>query len=87
MEQIIFIILHKQYIEEHLKKYQKTVAQIVLRWNLQKGVITIPKSLKKERIDSNADLFDFELSQEDVRRIDALDQNLRTGPDPDNLNF
>ncbi|AXT54028.1 aldo/keto reductase [Aquimarina sp. BL5] len=69
------------------KKYNKTVAQIVLRWNLQKGVITIPKSAKKERIISNADLFNFELSQEDVTYIDSLDRNQRTGPDPDNFNF
>jgi len=69
------------------KKYNKTVAQIVLRWNLQKGVMTIPKSAKKERIISNADLFNFELSQEDVTYIDSLDRNQRTGPDPDNFNF
>lgn len=68
-------------------KYQKTVAQIVLRWNLQKGVITIPKSVKKERIIANANLFDFELSAEDMNYIDALDKNQRTGPDPDNFNF
>ncbi len=80
-------IFELSILDDFAKKYQKTVAQIVLRWNLQKGVITIPKSVKKERIDSNADLFDFELSQEDVRRIDALDKNLRTGPDPDNFNF
>ncbi|MCK8524387.1 aldo/keto reductase [Aquimarina sp. D1M17] len=80
-------IFELSILDDFAEKYQKTVAQIVLRWNLQKGVITIPKSVKKERIDSNADLFDFELSQEDVRRIDALDKNLRTGPDPDNFNF
>lgn len=71
-------IFELSILDDFAKKYQKTVAQIVLRWNLQKGVITIPKSVKKERIESNADLFDFELSQEDVRRIDALDKNLRT---------
>ncbi|GAA4274275.1 aldo/keto reductase [Aquimarina gracilis] len=69
------------------KKYSKTVAQIVLRWNLQKGVITIPKSVKKERIISNANLFDFELSNEDMNYIDTLDKNQRIGPDPDNFNF
>ncbi|WP_298548155.1 aldo/keto reductase [uncultured Aquimarina sp.] len=74
-------------LDDLAKKYNKTVAQIVLRWNLQKGVITIPKSSKKERIISNADLFDFELSNEDVSYIDSLDKNQRTGPDPDNFNF
>lgn len=68
-------------------KYRKTVVQIVLRWNLQKGVVTIPKSVKKERIISNADIFDFELSTEDMTGIDALDRGERVGPDPDNFNF
>ena len=80
-------IFDLKILDQFAEKYKKTVAQIVLRWNLQKGVVTIPKSVKKERIQSNADLFDFELSQEDMNRIDALDQNKRTGPDPDNFNF
>ena len=68
-------------------KHQKTVVQIVLRWNLQKGVVTIPKSVKKERIINNADIFDFELSAADMAVIDALDRGERVGPDPDNFNF
>lgn len=68
-------------------KYNKTVAQIVLRWDLQKGVVTIPKSSKKERIISNASIFDFELSPEDMQRLDALDRGKRFGPDPDNFDF
>ncbi|KAB7528706.1 aldo/keto reductase [Flagellimonas olearia] len=68
-------------------KYNKTVAQIVLRWDLQKGVVTIPKSSKKERIISNAAIFDFELSPEDMHRLDALDRGKRFGPDPDNFDF
>lgn len=68
-------------------KYQKTIAQIVLRWDLQKGVITIPKSSKKERIIANADIFDFELSAEDVAFLDSLDRGKRFGPDPDNFDF
>jgi diketogulonate reductase-like aldo/keto reductase len=68
-------------------KYNKTVAQIVLRWDLQKGVVTIPKSSKKERIISNASIFDFELSAEDMHRLDALDRGKRFGPDPDNFDF
>ncbi|WP_299314480.1 aldo/keto reductase [uncultured Aquimarina sp.] len=74
-------------LDDLAKKYNKTIAQIVLRWNLQKGVVTIPKSAKKERIISNADLFDFELSPKDVSYIDSLDKNQRTGPDPDNFDF
>jgi len=69
------------------KKYGKSPAQVILRWNLQKGVITIPKSSKKERIAANADIFDFELSQEDVLELDTLDRGERIGPDPDNFDF
>ncbi|MEW2920701.1 aldo/keto reductase [Muricauda sp. ANG21] len=68
-------------------KYNKTIAQIVLRWDLQKGVVTIPKSSKKNRIIANADLFDFELSKEDVQLLDGLDRGKRFGPDPDNFDF
>ncbi|NNM18897.1 MAG: aldo/keto reductase [Croceitalea sp.] len=69
------------------KKYNKSIAQIVLRWDLQKGVITIPKSSKKERIKSNADIFDFELSKEDVHVLDQMHKGKRFGPDPDNFEF
>ena len=68
-------------------KYKKTPVQVVLRWNLQKGVITIPKSVHKERIISNADLFNFEISQEDMALIDGLDKNERIGAHPDHFNF
>ena len=68
-------------------KYDRTIAQIVLRWDLQKGVVTIPKSSKKERIIANSDLFDFELSEEDVELLDGLEKGKRFGPDPDNFAF
>ncbi len=68
-------------------KYDKSIAQLVLRWNLQKGVVTIPKSVKNERIISNADIFDFSISEDDMQRIDALDRNSRVGADPDNFDF
>jgi methylglyoxal/glyoxal reductase len=69
------------------KKYKKDVAQLVLRWNLQKDVVTIPKSVHEKRISSNADIFDFEILPEDVAMIDNLDRNERFGADPDNFNF
>jgi diketogulonate reductase-like aldo/keto reductase len=69
------------------RKHSKNNVQVVLRWNLQKGVVTIPKSVNKDRIQSNANIFDFELSDEDIQQIDALDRNYRTGPDPDNFDF
>jgi len=68
-------------------KYSKSVAQIILRWDLQLGVVTIPKSTKEHRINENAAVFDFELSAEDMAQIDGLNQNLRVGPDPDNFDF
>lgn len=77
------IELFKQFAE----KYGKTPVQIVLRWDIQKGVITIPKSVKPERIISNADIFDFELSMEDIQKIDRLDANKRIGFHPDNIPF
>ena len=69
------------------RKYDKTIAQIVLRWNLQKGVVTIPKSSKKDRISNNAAIFDFELSNEDMQFLDAMDKGKRFGPDPNNFDF
>ena len=68
-------------------KYGKTPAQIVLRWDLQNGVVVIPKSVTPERIRENADVFDFELTAEDMLAIDSLNENRRMGPDPDNFNF
>ncbi|PRZ00885.1 aldo/keto reductase [Marinilabilia salmonicolor] len=67
------------------EKYSKSIAQIVLRWDLQKGVVTIPKSVKKNRIEENASIFDFEISEEDMKKIDALDCNERIGPHPDKI--
>ncbi|WP_410769109.1 aldo/keto reductase [Fontibacillus sp. BL9] len=69
------------------KKYGKTAAQVILRWDLQVGVITIPKSVNEGRITENADIFDFELSSEDIAAIDGLNLNKRFGSDPDNFNF
>lgn len=68
-------------------KYKKDIAQLVLRWNLQKGVVTIPKSINRERIISNAQIFDFEITPKDMKAIDHLDKNERVGADPDNFNF
>jgi len=74
-------------LTELAAKYGKTPAQIVLRWDLQSDILTIPKSIRPERIRENANIFDFELSDEDMARIDALNQNKRFGADPDNFNF
>ncbi|WP_150270255.1 aldo/keto reductase [Paenibacillus tepidiphilus] len=80
-------LLHDPVLTGLAQKYNKTVPQIILRWDVQQGVITIPKSTKEQRIIENSRIFDFELSPEDMGRIDALNQNLRVGPDPDNFDF
>ncbi|MBU2900507.1 aldo/keto reductase [Maribacter dokdonensis] len=69
------------------KKYNKSVAQIILRYNLQKGIVAIPKSVHAKRIAANAEIFDFELSSEDISFLDGLETGERIGPDPDNFNF
>jgi len=74
-------------LKEIAEKYGKTPVQIVLRWDIQKGVVTIPKSVKPERIISNADIFDFELSGDEMQKIDALDKNGRIGFHPDHISF
>ncbi|OBQ54118.1 aldo/keto reductase [Tamlana sp. s12] len=68
-------------------KYNKCIAQIVLRYNLQKGIACIPKSSKRKRIISNADIFDFELSEADTTYLDDMDRNHRFGPNPDNFEW
>lgn len=80
-------IFDMQEFKDLSKKYGKTAAQIVLRWDLQKGVVTIPKSAKKERIVANADIFDFQLLLEDVKLLDDMHRGQRFGPDPDNFDF
>lgn len=68
-------------------KYSKSPAQIVLRWDLQNEVVTIPKSVHENRIIENANIFNFELSEEDMTEIDKLHQNKRFGADPDIFDF
>jgi 2,5-diketo-D-gluconate reductase A len=67
------------------EKYGKSPAQIVLRWHLQLGNIAIPKSVTPSRVRENADIFDFELSDDDVASISELGNGRRLGPDPDNF--
>lgn len=78
-------ILDNSTIKELAEKYEKSEAQIVIRWDLQKGVATIPKSVHKERIIENADVFDFELSAEEVLMIDKLEDRTRTGAHPNDF--
>lgn len=69
------------------QKYGKNAVQITLRWLLQREIVVIPKSGNRERIQANADIFDFELQPDDMELINRLDRHHRTGPDPDNFDF
>jgi diketogulonate reductase-like aldo/keto reductase len=80
-------LLNDPTLTEIAAKYNKSVAQVILRWDLQNGVVTIPKSINEPRIAENADVFNFELTGEDMKRIDALNTNERIGPNPDNPKF
>ncbi|WP_214699307.1 MULTISPECIES: aldo/keto reductase [unclassified Exiguobacterium] len=72
---------------EVAKEVERSVAQMILRWHLQTGWVIIPKSIKPHRIEENFSLYDFELSEEQMNRIDALDRHKRVGPDPDDFDF
>jgi len=74
-------------LKEIATKHGKSTAQVVLRWDLQHGVVTIPKSTQEARIKENSDVFDFVLSAEEMGKIDAMNENRRFGADPDNFNF
>ncbi|MBY4602345.1 MULTISPECIES: glyoxal/methylglyoxal reductase [Bacillus] len=80
-------LLDNEVLAQIAEKHNKSVAQVILRWDLQHEVVTIPKSIKEHRIIENADIFDFELSQEDMDKIDALNKDERVGPNPDELLF
>jgi len=76
-------LLEDPVLVEIAEKYNKSTAQVIIRWDLQTEVITIPKSTKPHRIAENADIFDFELSQEDMEKINDLNQDKRMFADPD----
>jgi 2,5-diketo-D-gluconate reductase A len=76
-------VLKDPTIDEISRRVGKTPAQVVLRWHIERGDIVFPKSVTPARIRENIDIFDFELSGEDVEAISALNRNERTGPDPD----
>lgn len=67
-------VLSNDLIIDLSQKYKKSIVQIVLRWHMQKGVIPIPKSSNENRIKENIDIFNFEISSEDMKAIDSLDE-------------
>ncbi|AIQ29822.1 glyoxal reductase [Paenibacillus sp. FSL P4-0081] len=79
-------LLDNAVIADIAARHNKTLPQVILRWDLQNGIVTIPKSVKEERIIANADIFDFELSEDEISRINALNNNQRFGSHPDRFN-
>ncbi|MEZ2329785.1 aldo/keto reductase [Mesorhizobium sp. RCC_202] len=76
-------LLADPVLEKLAKKHGKSVAQVIIRWHLQEGLIVIPKSVNQDRIAGNFDVFGFELDGEDMQTILAMDaRDGRTGPDP-----
>ena len=83
-------LLDDPVLKKLATKYAKSAAQIVLRWDLQRGIITIPKSTHQARIIANTDIYGFELSKDDMKTINDLNQNLKPYPagwDPDTIDF
>ncbi|MBP1904051.1 diketogulonate reductase-like aldo/keto reductase [Paenibacillus turicensis] len=80
-------LLDHELLKKIAAKHGKTTAQIILRWDIELGVVTIPKSVKEHRIIENANIFDFQLDAEDIAAIATLNENKRFGSDPDNFNF
>jgi len=80
-------LLEHPLLQDIAAKHGKSPAQVILRWDLQNGIVTIPKSVTPQRIQDNADLYDFELTAEEIEQINGLNENKRFGSDPDNFNF
>lgn len=80
-------VLDIPLLDDLSKKYNRSITQIVLRWNIQKGVVVIPKSVTPSRIKENFEIFDFELDKEDIVLIDSLNEDIRTGANPNNFDF
>jgi diketogulonate reductase-like aldo/keto reductase len=70
---------------ELASRYSKTTAQILIRWSLQRGAVVIPKSSRKKRIIENANVFDFSISDGDMRILDSFDKNMHTSWDPSRI--
>jgi 2,5-diketo-D-gluconate reductase A len=75
--------LTEDAVVEIAREHDRTPGQVVLRWHIQLGNVVFPKSMTPERIAENIDIWDFELTAEEIDRISALDRGERTGPDPD----
>jgi len=80
-------LLQDRTLQEIARRHGKSVAQVILRWDVQGGVVTIPKSAHPRRLAENAGVFDFALTAEDMKAIAALDRDRRSGADPADVRF
>lgn len=78
-------VFSEPILQEIARSHEKSIGQVVLRWILQKGIITIPKSVSPERIRENAGVFDFSLNDSEMGQIDGLHRGEHLGPTPDNF--
>ncbi|MGG3574025.1 aldo/keto reductase [Bacillus gobiensis] len=80
-------VLKDEVVQEIADMHGKTAAQVVLRWHLQNNTIVIPKSVTPSRIEENFNIFDFELTADEMDKINKLDKNQRKGPKPSEMNM
>lgn len=79
-------VLQNEIVQNFAEKYKKTPAQVIIRWHLQSRHIVIPKSVTPSRIEENFHVFDFELSNDDMKIFETLNRNERKGPEPSEMN-
>jgi len=80
-------LIENEILEAIVQKYNKSTAQLMLKWGLQRGFINIPKSVNKDRIIQNSQIFDFEITAEDMAEIFKLNIDRRVGANPENFTF
>lgn len=80
-------LLDNEVLKKIADKHGKSVAQIILRWDIQQDILVNVKSIKSERMIANRQIFDFSLDSEDMKAINSLNEELRVGPDPEHFNF
>lgn len=80
-------LLDNAVITDIAQKHHKSPAQVILRWDIQRDVLLVVKSVHKQRMLNNADIFDFALDADDMKRLSNLDAGLRNGPHPDEFDF
>ena len=80
-------LLDNEVLKKIADKHGKSVAQIILRWDIQQDILVNVKSIKSERMIANRQIIDFSLDSEDMKAINSLNEELRVGPNPEHFNF